>query len=80
MYVQSYPPANLTSLCTPGRSLTFMWENVLDAVREGFTVGLQEHQAMGLLLALLHDGAAGPLNIERRYTLTEQVRQLMLAC
>ncbi len=27
---------------------------------------------MGLLLALLHDGAAGPLLIERRYTLTEQ--------
>ncbi len=41
-------------------------------------VGLQEHQAMGLLLALLHDGAAGPLLIERRYTLTEQVRQLIM--
>lgn len=69
MYVQDYPPANLTSLCTPmSRSLTFMWENVLDAVRQGLPVGLQEHQAMGLLLALLHDGAAGPLLIERRYT------------
>ncbi len=33
---------------------------------------------MGLLLALLHDGAAGPLLIERRYTLTEQVRQLIM--
>ncbi len=32
-YVQDYPPANLTSLCTPmSRSLTFMWENV-DAAR-----------------------------------------------
>ncbi|ENE4323931.1 helix-turn-helix transcriptional regulator [Salmonella enterica subsp. enterica serovar Pomona] len=79
MYVQDYPPANLTSLCTPmSRSLTFMWENVLDAVRQGLPVGLQEHQAMGLLLALLHDGAAGPLLIERRYTLTEQVRQLIM--
>ncbi|HCM1963926.1 TPA: AraC family transcriptional regulator [Salmonella enterica subsp. salamae serovar 56:l,v:z39] len=68
MYVQDYPPANLT----------FMWANVLDAVRQGLPVGLQEHQAMGLLLALLHDGAAGPLLIERRYTLTEQVRQLIM--
>ncbi|EHK1328173.1 helix-turn-helix transcriptional regulator [Salmonella enterica] len=79
MYVQDYPPANMTSLCTPmSRSLTFMWENVLDAVRQGLPAGLQEHQAMGLLLALLHDGAAGPLLIERRYTLTEQVRQLIM--
>ncbi|MEA7188019.1 MotA/TolQ/ExbB proton channel family protein, partial [Salmonella enterica subsp. enterica serovar Virginia] len=41
-----YPPANMTSLCTPmSRSLTFMWENVLDAVRQGLPAGLQEHQA-----------------------------------
>ncbi|MDI8746374.1 hypothetical protein MJM83_32950, partial [Salmonella enterica subsp. enterica serovar Montevideo] len=36
------------------------------------------YRLMAKLLALLHDGAAGPLLIERRYTLTEQVRQLIM--
>lgn len=39
---------------------------------------LQKHQAFGLLLALLHDGVAGPLLIERSNNLTEQVRQFIM--
>ncbi|HGY1166976.1 TPA: helix-turn-helix transcriptional regulator [Citrobacter braakii] len=78
-YVQDYPPAKLRSLCTPmSHSLAFMWASLLDAVRQGLPVKLQEHQAMGLLLALLHEGAAGPLLIERSFKLAEQVRQLIM--
>ncbi|XQS18068.1 helix-turn-helix transcriptional regulator [Citrobacter telavivensis] len=78
-YVKDFPPATLTSLCTPmNPSLAFMWTNLLSAVRQGLPVELQAHQAMGLLLALLHEGAIGPLLIERGYTLTEQVRQLIM--
>ncbi|POT57863.1 AraC family transcriptional regulator [Citrobacter amalonaticus] len=78
-YVEDYPPATLTSLCTPmSQGLAFMWTGLLDAVRQDLPEKLQEHQAMGLLLALLHDGAAGPLLIERSFNLTEQVRQLVM--
>ena len=34
--------------------------------------------AFGLLLALLHDGVAGPLLVERNSNLTEQVRQFIM--
>lgn len=78
-HVKDFPPATQTSLCTPmNASLSFMWASLLAAVRQGLPAGLQIHQAMGLLLALLQEGAAGPLLIERGYTLTEQVRQLIM--
>lgn len=78
-YIQNYPPARFTSLCAPmSDGLTFMWQNLLDAVRHGLPPQLQEHQAMGLLLALHHDGLTGPLLIERSYNLTEQVRQMIM--
>ena len=50
-----------------------MWDNLLHAVRQDLPEALQKHQAFGLLLALLHDGVAGPLLIERSNNLTEQV-------
>lgn len=78
-YIQSYPPARLTSLCAPmSNGLAFMWDSLLYAVRHNLPVKLQEHQAMGLLLALHHDGLSGPLLIERRFNLTEQVRQIIM--
>lgn len=78
-YIQDYPAARLTSLCAPmSQGMAFMWDNLLDAVRQKLPAKLQEHQALGLLLALYHDGLAGPLLIERRYTLTEQVRQIIM--
>lgn len=36
--------------------LAFMWQSVLQAVREGLSVALQQHQTMGLLLALYEAG------------------------
>lgn len=78
-YVQAYPPANASSLCAPySESLAFMWESLLHAVRHDLPEALQKHQAFGLLLALLHDGMAGPLLIEPRLNLTEQVRQMVM--
>lgn len=78
-YIQDYPPARHVSLCAPmSQGLKFMWGNLLHAVRDDLPVKLQEHQAMGLLLALHQDGLAGPLLIERRYNLTEQVRQIIM--
>lgn len=78
-YMQAYPCAKLTSLCAPMSSgLTFMWESLLSAVRDNLPAQLQEHQAMGLLLALHHEGFSGPLLIERRFNLTEQVRQIIM--
>lgn len=33
-YIQEYPPARLTTLCVPkSKGLTFMWGNLLNAVR-----------------------------------------------
>lgn len=55
-----------------------MWDNLLKAVRGDLPAKLQEHQAMGLLLVLHHDGLTGPRLIERRFNLTEQVRQLIM--
>ena len=79
-YIQDYPPARLTSLCAPmSDGLSFMWEGLLNAVRHDLPVKLQEHQAMGLLLALHHDGLTGPLLIERSYNLAEQVRQIIMS-
>ncbi|MCA1921117.1 AraC family transcriptional regulator [Buttiauxella noackiae] len=78
-YIQDFPQARHTSLCAPMSSgLSFMWQNLLSAVRHDLPAQLQEHQAMGLLLALHHDGLAGPLLIERRFNLAEQVRQIIM--
>lgn len=78
-YIQDYPPARLKSLCAPmSKGLTFMWDNLLNAVRGDLSQKLQEHQAVGLLLALHHDGLTGPLLIERSFSLTEQVRQIIM--
>ncbi len=60
------------------RSLTFMWRNVLDAVLRGVFVGTGTSDDKGYCWRFYADGAAGPLLIERRYTLTEQVRQLIM--
>lgn len=79
-YIHDYPPARLTSLCVPmSKGLTFMWDNLLNAVRSGLPAKLQEHQALGLLLALHHEGLTAPLLIERSFNLTEQVRQIIMS-
>ncbi|MDU4843665.1 MAG: helix-turn-helix transcriptional regulator [Leclercia adecarboxylata] len=78
-YLQSWPRSKTDSLCAPlSEGLAFMWGNLLHAVRHDFPDELQKHQAFGLLLALLHDGVAGPLLIERNVNLTEQVRQFIM--
>lgn len=78
-YLQSWPRSRTDSLCAPlSEGLAFMWDNLLQAVRHDLPEELQKHQAFGLLLALLHDGAAGPLLIERSVNLTEQVRQFIM--
>ena len=78
-YLQSWPRSKTDSLCAPlSEGLAFMWGNLLHAVRHDFPDELQKHQALGLLLALLHDGVAGPLLIERNVNLTEQVRQFIM--
>ena len=50
-YLSESPPGALTSLCAPVTTELFMWQSVLQAVREGLSVALQQHQTMGLLLA-----------------------------
>ena len=78
-YLKSWPGTSLHSLCVPlSEGLAFMWDNLLHAVRQDLPEALQKHQAFGLLLALLHDGVAGPLLIERNNNLTEQVRQIVM--
>ena len=78
-YVRDFPAARSASVCAPlSNGLTFMWDNLLHAVRHNLAEKLQKHQAMGLLLALLEEGMAGPLLIERRFSLTEQVRQIVM--
>lgn len=77
-FVQEYPRTQLHSLLSPMSSgLTFMWDNLLAAVRQNLPSQLQEHQAFGLLLALCHEGRCGPLLIERQSNLSEQVRQII---
>lgn len=78
-YLKSWPRTDIRSLCAPlSEGLVFMWDNLLYAVRHNLPEELQKHQAFGLLLALLHDGVAGPLLIERNVNLTEQVRQFIM--
>lgn len=78
-YMSEPPPGRLTSLCAPMTpELSFMWQNVLQAVRGGLSTELQHHQAMGLLLALQQAGYAGPLLNERQQDLTGQVRQIIM--
>jgi AraC-like DNA-binding protein len=78
-YLKSWPRTELHSLCAPlSEGLAFMWGNLLHAVRQDLPEALQKHQAFGLLLALLHDGVAGPLLIERNSHLSEQVRQFIM--
>lgn len=72
-YLSEPPPGRLTSLCAPVTTeLAFMWQSVLQAVREGLSVALQQHQTMGLLLALYEAGYAGPLLVERQQDLSAQ--------
>ena len=78
-YMSEPPPGRLTSLCAPMTpELSFMWQNVLQAVRGGLSTELQHHQTMGLLLALQQAGYAGPLLNERQQDLTAQVRQIIM--
>lgn len=47
-YMSEPPPGRLTSLCAPMTpELSFMWQNVLQAVRGGLSTELQHHQTMG---------------------------------
>lgn len=70
-YLSEPPPGRLTSLCAPVTTeLAFMWQSVLQAVREGLSVALQQHQTMGLLLALYEAGYAGPLLVEGQQDLS----------
>ncbi|MBA7933132.1 helix-turn-helix domain-containing protein [Klebsiella sp. RHBSTW-00215] len=79
LYMNEPQAGRLTSLCAPlAPELTFMWQNVLQAVRGGLSAQLQHHQAMGLLLALYQAGYAGPLLNERQQDLTGQVRQIIM--
>lgn len=72
-YLSESPPGRLTSLCAPVTTeLAFMWQSVLQAVREGLSVALQQHQTMGLLLALYEAGYVGPLLVERQQDLSAQ--------
>ena len=78
-YLKSWPRTTPHSLCAPlSEGLAFMWDNLLHAVRQDLPKALQKHQTFGLLLALLHDGVAGPLLVERNSNLTEQVRQFIM--
>ncbi|WP_299999244.1 AraC family transcriptional regulator [uncultured Cedecea sp.] len=78
-YLSSVTPGQLTSLCAPFSSdLSYLWSAVLNAVRNDLSASVQEHLVMGLLLVLHQEGLAGPLLIEPRFNLTEQVRQLIL--
>jgi len=49
-------------------------DNGKRAARHDLPAALQEHQALGLLLALHHEGRAGPLLIECGFNLSEQVQ------
>ncbi|HDZ0613448.1 TPA: helix-turn-helix transcriptional regulator [Klebsiella pneumoniae] len=76
-YLSEPPPGRLTSLCAPVTTeLAFMWQSVLQAVREGLSVALQQHQTMGLLLALYEAGYAGPLLVERQQE-SQSFRQIV---
>lgn len=78
-YMSEVQTGRLTSLCAPlAPEMSFMWQSVLRAVREGLSAELQHHQAMGLLLALYQAGYAGPLLNERREDITGQVRQIIM--
>ncbi|MEN0614411.1 helix-turn-helix transcriptional regulator [Klebsiella indica] len=78
-YMNEPQGGRLTSLCAPLASeLAFMWQSVLQAVREEVSAELQHHQAMGLLLALYQAGYAWPLLKERHEDLTGQVRQIIM--
>ena len=78
-YMSEVQTGRLTSLCAPlAPEMSFMWQSVLQAVREGLSGELQHHQAMGLLLALQQAGYAGPLLSERQQDLTGQVRQIIM--
>ena len=78
-YLHSVTPGQLTSLCAPfSTDLSFLWSAVLNAVRNNLSASVQEHLVIGLLLVLHQEGLAGPLLIEPRVNLTEQVRQLIL--
>lgn len=78
-YIHSVIPNQLTSLCAPfGTDLSYIWSTVLHAVRHNLSPTVQEHLVMGLLLVLHQEGLAGPLLIEPRFNLTEQVRQIVL--
>ncbi|WP_409040248.1 helix-turn-helix transcriptional regulator [Klebsiella sp. BIGb0407] len=78
-YLHSVTPGQLTSLCAPlSADLSFLWSAVLNAVRTDLSASVQEHLVMGLLRVLHQEGLAGPLLIEPRFNLTEQVRQLIL--
>lgn len=79
LHSQTPVPNQLTSLCAPfGPDLSFVWSTVLNAVRNNLSTAVQEHLVMGLLLVLHQEGLAGPLLIEPRFNLTEQVRQIVL--
>lgn len=78
-YLHSVPPGQLTSLCVPFTGdLSFIWSAILTGLKTEVSDNLLEHLVQGALLVLHQQGLAGPLLIEPRFNLAEQVRQMIL--
>ncbi len=76
-YLSEPPPGRLTSLCAPVTTELAVYVAKRSAGgAEGLSVALQQHQTMGLLLAL-YGWLCGPL-VERQQDLSAQVRQLIM--
>jgi hypothetical protein len=73
-YERAGLPADVT-MRADDPELSFMWQNVLQAVR-GDSTELQHHQTMGLLLALQQAGYAAAER--KKQDLTAQVRQIIM--
>lgn len=75
-------PAKTTSqeLCVPlDRHTTRAWENLLEAINSDAPEALRVHYAEAVLLALTLGGWAGPLLLDRRDPLCEQVQQILMS-
>lgn len=78
-YLHGVPPGQLTSLCAPfSGDLSFIWSTILAGLQTQVADTVLEHLVQGLLLVLHQQGRTGPLLIEPRFNLAEQVRQLIL--
>ncbi|CNJ00421.1 AraC family transcriptional regulator [Yersinia vastinensis] len=76
---QSVAPVTSASLCVPlDVNTRRAWESLLLNLKNQVPDVLSQHSAMGVLLALSLGGHAGPLLIDRRDKLAEQVQQIFL--